>query len=132
MSAKVMSKALKELPKASTGIEGFDEITKGGLPRGRPTLIVGGPGSGKTLFGMEFLVNGATKFNEPGVFFSFEETENELVRKRRLPRFRRQGAGKEEDAIDRLRQGRSGGDRRDRRVRSRRSRSSASVTPSIP
>ncbi len=79
MSAKVMSKALKELPKASTGIEGFDDITKGGLPRGRPTLIVGGPGSGKTLFGMEFLVNGATKFNEPGVFFSFEETENELV-----------------------------------------------------
>lgn len=68
-----------ELPKAQTGIEGFDDITKGGLPKGRPTLIVGGPGSGKTLFAMEFLVNGATKFNEPGVFFSFEETEGELA-----------------------------------------------------
>ncbi|MGD0817271.1 MAG: circadian clock protein KaiC [Methanomassiliicoccales archaeon] len=70
---------MSELPKAPTGIEGFDDITKGGLPRGRPTLVVGGPGSGKTLFAMEFLVNGATKFNEPGVFFSFEETEDELV-----------------------------------------------------
>ena len=68
-----------ELPKAPTGIDGFDDITRGGLPRGRPTLIVGGPGAGKTLFAMEFLVNGATKFNEPGVFFSFEETENELI-----------------------------------------------------
>jgi circadian clock protein KaiC len=71
---------LVELPKAPTGIEGFDDITKGGLPRGRPTLIVGGPGSGKTLFAMEFLVNGATEFNEPGVFFSFEETEDELAK----------------------------------------------------
>ncbi len=69
----------KELPKAPTGIEGFDDITKGGLPAGRPTLVVGGPGSGKTLFAMEFLVNGASRFQEPGVFFSFEETENELV-----------------------------------------------------
>lgn len=69
-----------ELPKALTGIEGFDDITKGGLPVGRPTLIVGGPGSGKTLFAMEFLVNGASKYNEPGVFFSFEETEDELIK----------------------------------------------------
>jgi circadian clock protein KaiC len=69
----------KELPKVPTGIEGFDDITKGGLPAGRPTLVVGGPGSGKTLFAMEFLVNGASKFHEPGVFFSFEETENELA-----------------------------------------------------
>jgi circadian clock protein KaiC len=68
-----------ELPKARTGIEGFDEITKGGLPSGRPTLVVGGPGSGKTMFAMEFLVNGAQSFNEPGVFFSFEESEEELV-----------------------------------------------------
>jgi circadian clock protein KaiC len=68
-----------EIPKAKTGIEGFDDITKGGLPSGRPTLIVGGPGSGKTLFAMEFLVNGARTFNEPGVFFSFEESEEELV-----------------------------------------------------
>ncbi len=79
MSAKARPKALSELPKAPTGIEGFDEITKGGLPKGRPSLVVGGPGSGKTLFSMEFLVNGATEFNEPGVFFSFEETEKELV-----------------------------------------------------
>ena len=69
----------RSLPKAPTGIAGFDDITKGGLPRGRPTLVVGGPGSGKTLFAMEFLVNGASKFNEPGVFVSFEETESELV-----------------------------------------------------
>ena len=67
------------LLKSPTGIDGFDDITKGGLPRGRPTLIVGGPGAGKTLFAMEFLVNGVTKFNEPGVFFSFEETESELI-----------------------------------------------------
>ncbi|HEY3419629.1 MAG TPA: ATPase domain-containing protein, partial [Methanomassiliicoccales archaeon] len=60
-------------------MEGFDEVTKGGLPRGRPTLVIGGPGSGKTLFAMEFLVNGASKFGEPGVFFSFEESESELV-----------------------------------------------------
>jgi circadian clock protein KaiC len=79
MSAKPRSMTKLELPKTPTGIEGFDGITKGGLPKGRPTLIVGGPGSGKTLFAMEFLVNGATKFKEPGVFFSFEETENELT-----------------------------------------------------
>ena len=79
MSVKARQSFQKELPKAATGIEGFDDITRGGLPRGRPTLIVGGPGSGKTLFAMEFLVNGATKYNEPGVFFSFEETEDELV-----------------------------------------------------
>jgi circadian clock protein KaiC len=79
MSKKAGLSVEKKLPKAATGIEGFDDITKGGLPRGRPTLIVGGPGSGKTLFAMEFLVNGATKYNEPGVFFSFEETEAELV-----------------------------------------------------
>jgi circadian clock protein KaiC len=79
MPKKSGSMVQSELPKAPTGIEGFDDITKGGLPRGRPTLIVGGPGSGKTLFSMEFLVNGATNFNEPGVFFSFEETEGELA-----------------------------------------------------
>ena len=71
----------KELPvlaKAPTGINGFDEITAGGLPRGRPTLISGGPGCGKTLFSMEFLVRGATEFAEPGLFMSFEEHEQEL------------------------------------------------------
>jgi circadian clock protein KaiC len=70
---------LKRLQKAPTGIDGFDEITDGGLPQGRPTLICGGPGSGKTLFGMEFLVRGATEFNEPGVFMSFEEKDTDLV-----------------------------------------------------
>src|SRR5512143_2525483 len=67
------------LPKSPTGIQGFDEITGGGLPKGRPTLICGGAGCGKTLFGLEFLVRGATQFNEPGVFMSFEETNEELI-----------------------------------------------------
>jgi circadian clock protein KaiC len=66
------------LEKAPTGIAGLDEITGGGLPRGRPTLICGGAGCGKTLFGMEFLVRGATEFGEPGVFIAFEETADEL------------------------------------------------------
>ncbi|MFP4308635.1 MAG: circadian clock protein KaiC [Desulfococcaceae bacterium] len=67
------------LGKCPTGISGFDEITEGGLPRGRPTLVCGGAGSGKTLFAMEFLVTGATGFEEPGVFISFEENETELT-----------------------------------------------------
>jgi circadian clock protein KaiC len=67
------------LPKSQTGIQGFDEITAGGLPKGRPTLVCGGAGCGKTLFGIEFLVRGATQFNEPGVFMSFEETNEELT-----------------------------------------------------
>jgi circadian clock protein KaiC len=68
-----------DLPKTPTGIQGFDEITAGGLPKGRPTLVCGGAGCGKTLFGIEFLVRGATQFNEPGVFMSFEETNEELT-----------------------------------------------------
>src|SRR5271170_4282776 len=67
------------LPKCPTGIHGLDEITMGGLPRGRPTLICGGAGCGKTLLGMEFLVRGATEFDEPGVCLSFEETSEELT-----------------------------------------------------
>jgi circadian clock protein KaiC len=70
----------KSLQKSPTGIQGFDEITGGGLPTGRPTLVCGGAGCGKTLFGMEFLVRGATQFNEPGVFMSFEETIEELTK----------------------------------------------------
>ena len=70
----------RTLPKASTGIQGLDEITGGGLPRGRPTLVVGGAGSGKTLFGLEFLVRGATQYNEPGVFMSFEESIPDLTK----------------------------------------------------
>jgi len=67
------------LQKEPTGISGFDEITRGGVPKGRPTLICGGAGAGKTLFAMEFLIRGATLFNEPGVFMSFEESEEELA-----------------------------------------------------
>jgi len=67
------------LPKAPTGIEGLDEITGGGLPKGRPTLVCGGPGCGKTLLATEFLVRGATQFGEPGAFISFEETGEELA-----------------------------------------------------
>lgn len=66
------------LPKSATGIQGLDEITGGGLPTGRPTLVCGNAGCGKTLLAMEFLIRGATKYNEPGVFFAFEETEKEL------------------------------------------------------
>jgi circadian clock protein KaiC len=67
------------LPKTPTSIQGLDEITGGGLPKGRPTLVCGGAGCGKTLFAMEFIVWGATVYNEPGVFISFEETEKELT-----------------------------------------------------
>ena len=67
------------LPKCTTGIQGLDEITGGGLPQGRPTLVCGGPGCGKTLFGIEFLVRGATLYDEPGVFIAFEETAEELA-----------------------------------------------------
>src|SRR5271163_2297608 len=67
-----------QLPKCPTGIQGLDEITDGGLPRGRPTLVCGGAGCGKTLLAAEFLMRGAVQFDEPGVFMSFEETEAEL------------------------------------------------------
>jgi circadian clock protein KaiC len=66
------------LAKCPTGINGLDEITVGGLPRGRPTLVCGGAGCGKTLLGMEFLIRGITQFAEPGVCISFEETADEL------------------------------------------------------
>lgn len=70
---------IESLPKSPTGIRGLDEITFGGLPKGRTTLVAGSAGSGKTLLGMEFLVRGATEFNEKGVFMAFEETGHELV-----------------------------------------------------
>jgi circadian clock protein KaiC len=69
----------RSLAKASTGIHGLDEITNGGLPRGRTTLVCGGAGCGKTLLAMEFLVRGALEYDEPGVFMSFEETTDDLV-----------------------------------------------------
>jgi len=67
------------LPKCPTGIQGLDEITGGGLPRGRPTLVCGAAGCGKTLLAAEFLVRGAAQFGEPGVLMAFEETEKELT-----------------------------------------------------
>jgi circadian clock protein KaiC len=71
--------APKELAKSPTGIPGLDEITGGGLPAGRPTLVCGTAGSGKTLFAIEFLVRGATEYGEPGVFMAFEETAEDLA-----------------------------------------------------
>jgi circadian clock protein KaiC len=69
-----------QLAKSPTGMKGLDEITNGGLPKGRPTLVCGAAGCGKTLFAMEFIVRGATQFNEPGVFMSFEESAEELTK----------------------------------------------------
>lgn len=77
---KTKSDKHKGLQKCLTGIKGFDEITEGGLPRNRTTLVSGGAGSGKTLLGIDFLVKGATDHNEPGVFISFEETPEELYK----------------------------------------------------
>ena len=67
------------LPKARTGIEGFDEITNGGLPRGRTTLLEGGPGSGKTIMALQSLVNAARIENEPGIFVAFEESSERVT-----------------------------------------------------
>lgn len=66
------------ISKCLTGVTGLDQITEGGLPKGRPTLVCGSAGCGKTVLAMEFLVRGATQFNEPGVFMAFEETDKEL------------------------------------------------------
>ena len=73
------AKPPRAFEKSLTGIQGLDEITNGGLPKGRPTLVCGEAGCGKTLIGLEFLVNGATRFDEPGVFMAFEETAEELA-----------------------------------------------------
>src|SRR5476651_1166682 len=69
-----------QLHKCPTGIKGFDEITEGGLPKNRTTLVCGSAGSGKTLLGIDFLINGANYYNEPGIFMSFEETEDEIYK----------------------------------------------------
>ena len=71
--------AHQELAKSPTGIHGLDEITNGGVPRGRPTLVCGGAGSGKTLLAASFLLNGIVKFGEPGILMTFEETAEELA-----------------------------------------------------
>src|SRR4026209_2848680 len=73
------STAESRLAKTATGISGLDEVILGGLPKGRPTLVCGSAGCGKTLLAMEFVVRGATEFNEPGVFMAFEETIEDLT-----------------------------------------------------
>lgn len=77
---KVISKKLQSLPKTPTGISGLDEITEGGFPANRPTLICGAAGCGKTLMSVEFIVRGAMEYNEPGVFVTFEEKADELAK----------------------------------------------------
>jgi circadian clock protein KaiC len=79
MDSAALSNLSHGLEKSPTGIRGLDDITYGGLPKGRPTLICGGAGCGKTLMAMEFLVRGAMDYGEPGVFISFEESVNELI-----------------------------------------------------
>jgi circadian clock protein KaiC len=76
--AKHGIREIRGIRKTSTGINGLDEITNGGFPTGRPTLVCGSPGSGKTLLAMEFLIRGAVEHGEPGVFVTFEETEQDL------------------------------------------------------
>ena len=76
---KFVPRNRRQLAKALTGIEGLDTITNGGLPKGRPTLVCGNTGCGKTLLAMEFLVRGASQFNEPGVFMAFEESTKDLM-----------------------------------------------------
>ena len=79
-SKKEKPAAHNPLKKCATGIKGLDQITEGGLPKNRITLVCGSAGSGKTLLGIDFMINGAIKYDEPGVFMSFEETEEELYR----------------------------------------------------
>jgi circadian clock protein KaiC len=73
-------RGIQTLEKSLTGISGFDEITKGGVPKGRPTIVCGGPGCGKTMFALEFLVRGAMQYDEPGVLMTFEETSEEMAK----------------------------------------------------
>jgi circadian clock protein KaiC len=77
---KAVEAPMEVLQKCPTGIKGLDEITGGGLPVGRPTLVCGTAGCGKTILGMEFIVRGAVQFDEPGVFMSFEESGKELTK----------------------------------------------------
>src|SRR5688572_30911949 len=79
MAEKRRSSSQNTLKKAPTGISGLDEITFGGLPAGRPTLVCGTAGAGKTMLAAEFIVRGALEFGEPGVFMMFEENAEELT-----------------------------------------------------
>src|SRR5579884_2989856 len=93
-NGRTSSVVLPGLEKAPTGIQGLDEITGGGLPRGRTTVVCGGPGCGKTMLGLEFLVRGAEEFNEPGVLLAFEETPEEMSRNVASLGFDLQGLGR--------------------------------------
>ena len=79
MTAASATAVSPQLQKCPTGIQGLDEITAGGLPRGRPTLVCGDAGSGKTILAMQFLAQGITEFDEPGVFIAFEENAQDLA-----------------------------------------------------
>ena len=79
-NTKAGSPGISAVEKCPTGIGGLDEITLGGLPKGRPTLLCGSAGCGKTLFAMTFLYNGAVEYDEPGVFIAFEERPEELIK----------------------------------------------------
>jgi circadian clock protein KaiC len=83
MTQKKVVARKRLLPKSPTGIVGLDEITDGGLPKGRPTLVCGGAGCGKSMLGVEFLVRGATQFNEPGVLMTFEELPEDVIKNAR-------------------------------------------------
>ncbi len=79
-AGSIVERTSSFLEKTPTGIQGLDEITGGGLPQGRTTLVCGGPGCGKTLLATEFLVRGALQYDEPGVFMAFEETAEDLAK----------------------------------------------------
>ena len=79
MKSTISRTAVDPSSKAPNGISGFDEITGGGLPHGRTTLPTGGPGSGKTIFALQFLVHGAQACKEPGIFVAFEETPKRII-----------------------------------------------------
>ena len=124
--------SLGGIAKCPTGIRGLDEITDGGLPRGRPTLVCGGAGCGKTLLAMEFLVRGAREFDEPGVFMAFEETAEELAENVASLGFDLDGLVAPQEAGARLRPHRAQRDRGDRRVRPGRAVRPARRTRSTP
>ncbi len=78
-TAPEIKPTIKKLEKSLTGIKGLDEITYGGIPKNRPTVLVGGSGTGKTFMSLEYIVNGAMLYNEPGLFVTFEERTEDLI-----------------------------------------------------
>ena len=111
---------LEPLQKSPTGIPGLDEITGGGLPKGRTTIVCGGPGCGKTMLGIEFLVRGAMEFDEPGVLMAFEETPEEMARNVASLGFDIEDLAAQEKTVSRLRLRRAQRNSGNRRLRSRR------------